>query len=238
MAAAGDCDPATAAALAEAWQRDALAEHASIASFARFTLELLSLGAPAELITDAQKAAADEIEHARLCFSLAARFAPERTGPGALPTDGAAPRSSLAACAAAAVLEGCVGETIAALMVQAQLERAADAQTLRALGRIAADEARHAALAWRFVAWALAVGDDGVRREVERAFADSARAPEPPPAPPVNMESWHRFGRLSAAEELEVARAAVREVIEPCARTLLRASSRPGAPERMGPSIG
>ena len=37
------------AALAEAWTADALLEHASVASFARFSLELLAAGAPADL---------------------------------------------------------------------------------------------------------------------------------------------------------------------------------------------
>src|SRR5262245_889099 len=59
-------DPTTRAALAAAWLRDAQMEHASIASFARFTLELLAVGAPAELVADSQRASLDEIEHARM----------------------------------------------------------------------------------------------------------------------------------------------------------------------------
>ena len=42
--------PAQRALLAEAWTTDALHEHASIASSARFSLELMAAGAPADLV--------------------------------------------------------------------------------------------------------------------------------------------------------------------------------------------
>ncbi|MDB4928218.1 MAG: hypothetical protein JWM10_702, partial [Myxococcaceae bacterium] len=42
-------DAVTRQGLADAWRRDALMEHASVASFARFTLQLMALGAPPEL---------------------------------------------------------------------------------------------------------------------------------------------------------------------------------------------
>ena len=45
-----------ARAIGGLWLRDAQMEHASIASFARFTLELLALGAPANLLEAAQHA--------------------------------------------------------------------------------------------------------------------------------------------------------------------------------------
>ena len=52
--------------LAGSWARDGLAEHASIASFSRFALGLLSHGAPASLVERLHLAAIDEIRHARL----------------------------------------------------------------------------------------------------------------------------------------------------------------------------
>src|SRR5690606_26260413 len=42
-----------------------LMEHASVAAFARFTLQLLSLGAPAALIEASNQALIDETRHAR-----------------------------------------------------------------------------------------------------------------------------------------------------------------------------
>ena len=44
------------AALAQGWLDDALLEHASVASFARATLELMALGAPPELLTEELRA--------------------------------------------------------------------------------------------------------------------------------------------------------------------------------------
>jgi hypothetical protein len=50
LAPAFDLDEGLLADLADEWRQDAVFEHASIASFARLTLELLALGAPAELV--------------------------------------------------------------------------------------------------------------------------------------------------------------------------------------------
>jgi hypothetical protein len=49
------------ARLAAQWATDGAAEHASIASFARVTLQLMALGAPAGLLADTQRGAADEV---------------------------------------------------------------------------------------------------------------------------------------------------------------------------------
>src|SRR5688572_10054793 len=70
---------------AEYWANAGLFEHASVAAFARFALQLLALGAPADLVASAQAAMADEIEHARLCFGLAWRYRGRSVGPSALP---------------------------------------------------------------------------------------------------------------------------------------------------------
>jgi len=58
------------ARLAELWAADGLAEHSSIATFARFTLQLMVLGAPSDLLSRSQQAGKDEVEHARLCFQV------------------------------------------------------------------------------------------------------------------------------------------------------------------------
>src|SRR6185503_716009 len=105
---------------------DAQLEHASIASFARFVLVLLAVGAPADLVAGAQQALADEVEHARACFSLASRFAETPLGPAPLRIDGALEAPTLARAAADAVVEGCIGETLAAAQAAAQLEVAVD----------------------------------------------------------------------------------------------------------------
>jgi hypothetical protein len=215
-------------ALAEAWLQDALLEHASIASFARFTLQLLAVGAPPELVAESQRASLDEVSHARACFALASRHAGRTLGPGVLGIAGALHDPSLEAVAASAVVEGCVGETLSAIIAAEQLAVVQDAEARSALERIAADEARHAELAWRFVRWALARGGREVRGAVQAAFARALAQ-----APCASRESsfkdelmnWHAHGRLSAGEQRSLELAALQEIVAPCARALLGGES-------------
>lgn len=217
-------DAATRAALLGGWLEDARLEHASVASFARLVLQLLAFGAPSELVSAAQRAGADEIAHARGCFALASRFADGPLGPTALALDGALPSPTLAEAAAAAVHEGCVGETLAAIQATEQLSLATDPATRAVLERIARDEADHAELSWRFVRWALETGGDEVRHAVREAFREafvrvrSATAEAPAD---VDLGSLHAHGRLSESERLRCHRAAVAEVLAPCAEALL-----------------
>jgi hypothetical protein len=219
-------DPRSRAALVEAWLADARMEHASVASFARFTLELLALGAPADLVAASQHASLDEIEHARLCFGIASRLGGQAWGPAPLDLGDALRGGSLAESAAHAVREGCIGETVASLVARAQLARAEDGGVRRALARIAEDEEAHAALAWRFVAWALSAGGAPVRAAVAAAFEDGARRMRGTRAAAlgdgVDQGAWRRFGRLAPDEVDRVTASAVDEVIVPCAEMLLR----------------
>src|SRR6478736_3829368 len=75
-------------ALGEYFAHSAQMEHVSIASFNRFSLQLLGLGAPAELIEGAQRAALDEVHHARICFAIAEQYLGQPLGPSALDLTG------------------------------------------------------------------------------------------------------------------------------------------------------
>jgi hypothetical protein len=216
-----------ARALAAEWEQDAALEHASIASFARLTLELLALGAPSELVRESQAASLDEIHHAELCFALASRYRGSPVGPGLLPIDGAIGRPELLVLAAETVREGCVGETLASLLATAQLERATDPSVRSALERIAEDEARHAELSWKIVRWALLTGGEAVQHAVRLAFEQAVAASRIEPAGIESAsagssgEAWHAHGRLLPDERRAVVRSGLLEVIEPCARALL-----------------
>jgi hypothetical protein len=169
-------DERTRKALADAWARDAAFEHASIASFAQFMLELLSLGAPLELVREAERAIQDEVVHAELCYALASRYAGKKLGPGPLPVPAFAPRS-LREIALAALAEGCISETIAAHAARQRLEGATDPGVVAALERIVEDEQRHAELAFRFLAWAIE-REPSLARDAEGAFASAIPAQE------------------------------------------------------------
>ena len=77
-------DPSVADQLANYWTRIGQLEHASVAAFAQFVLQLLAVAAPPDLVLAAQSALADEVEHARLAFGLASLYAGVGVGPGPL----------------------------------------------------------------------------------------------------------------------------------------------------------
>jgi len=216
-------DAVTRGALAAAWSRDARFEHASVASFARLALELLAVGAPAELVRDAQRAMGDEIRHAELCFALAGAYAGAAEGPGKLPFEGALGRASLVEVAAAAVREGCIGETLAALAMAEARDLAEDPAVRAALDVIAEDEAAHAAMAWRLVAWAHRAGGAEVREAIAAAFAadvdvsDLAGTCEEG----VDVDAFHAHGRMLPAEIRAHAERALAEVVRPSAAALM-----------------
>jgi hypothetical protein len=148
-------------ALAEKARRAALDEHASIAAFARTIAELMALGAPPDLLFATQKALGEEIRHAQDTFALAAAAASllapaTAVEPGPFPAAIApfAADSTLASNLASSVfLGGCLGEAGAALAAQADAE-ATPLPDLRAFyEELAAEEASHAALAWRTLDW-------------------------------------------------------------------------------------
>jgi hypothetical protein len=207
------------AALAEAWTADALLEQASVASFSRFSLALLAAGAPGDLVELTHRAAIDEVRHARLCFALAGTYAGEDVAPGCFPVgEGTGAEASLLDIAVRTVKEGCIAETVSAAVAAEQLVRATDPAVRAALAEIAADEARHAELAWKTVAWAVDAGGKEVRAAVARvlfeALAGSHRTRHAGRGmtSPTKME---RHGRLDTATAASVAADAMAEIVAP-----------------------
>lgn len=135
---------------AAAWlARAAHDEAASVHAFRVLAGELAALAAPAELLAELEAAAADELRHAAAVADLAAR-----RGLTAPPLDIAeTPARGLLALAVENAVEGCVHETWAALCAAHQARHARDPRVRAVYVEIAADEARHADLAWRLAAW-------------------------------------------------------------------------------------
>jgi len=214
-------DEATRAALADCFTRAALFEHASIASFARFALELLSIGAPPSLITAAQQAMADEVRHAHLCFGLASAYAGAPVGPAPLPMENVPLRKTLVEMAVATAIEGCVNETLSALVAAESAARAEDPAVKAALESIAEDEMAHAELAWRTIAWARREGGVEITRALQVVF-DQAQ----PTAEEVGVENaadasaLEARGWISPEEKRAILRRGLAEVVLPSARAL------------------
>lgn len=203
-------------ALASHFAHIGLMEHASIAAFARFTLQLLSLGAPAEFIEASNAAQVDETRHARLAFALASTYAGESPGPGALSLDRVLEETSWEAIFEATVREGCIGETRAALEANWAAESCDDPVVRTVLEGIAADETRHAELAWRVVAWMIGQRPE-LAESAERIFKEVELVPKRDATRPESGSSW---GVLSNDELRACWKDAWNEVITPCARVL------------------
>lgn len=208
-----------------------LMEHASIAAFARFMLQLLALGAPAHLVEATERALADETVHARLCFGLASAYAGHDVGPGRLAMDGVFGEShdgptawlDVVRCAFA---EACIGETLAVADADAALDAARDPAVREALARIRADEGRHAELGFRFVRWALETASPEHRALALRELSDVLErelSRELVQAAPDTKHSAARLaahGVLPASVRAAARRAALFEIVLPCARAL------------------
>jgi len=214
--------------LAAQWLRAATYEHASVASFARFTLDLMRFGAPPALLHAAQAAGADEVRHAELSFTLAQRFDADAKQPGALDLGAQLTLSpDLATFAADTFREGCVGETLAAVRAAERRAVATDPAVCDVLDVLIEDEGEHAKLAWSTVQWAIAEGGQPVIDAIAAA-AQQARselmAPPRPTQHPEARQGLRAFGVLSPAAESRALRVAWDAVIAPALAGLVRSS--------------
>lgn len=217
-------DGALRGELAAAWELAARMEHASIAAFARFSLQLLALGAPPELVERTNQAMVDETKHARAAFALASAYRGKPVGPGRLPIEGSLDGGNDAASIVRLLVrEGCVGETVAAVEAGEGEENAVDPVVRSVLAEIAGDEAQHAELAWRSVRWALAAFGDDVREAVLKEIAIlEAELQEPSgPARSARDEELLRHGIVAGGARAAMRREVLRQAVLPCLNALV-----------------
>ena len=215
-------DPSTRAVIAEVWARDALSEHASVASFAQLVLELLGHGAPSRLIEGAQRALAEEIEHAKRAFALASAYAGQALEPGKLRVEGAlGGQRDLADFAARAAAEGCIAETYSALQLYAAADCSENAELAALLRKTADEESEHAVLAWEIVGWALAEGGAPVRNAVARVFEKAEGCIGFGACAEIDSADTRAHGILPREDREALALSALGSVIAPAARALL-----------------
>lgn len=225
-----ELEPSTRQRLASHWLGEAAAEHASVAAFARFSLQLLALAAPPELVSAAHIAALDEVRHAQELYALAARYSGEQRGPGALVLPGGPLPCDPETVALETLRDGCLGESLAAQAVVQAAAGASDPEVARVLLAIAADEENHAALAWQAMAWLRRTHPQPVRRAIE-AFLAALSGTEL--AELVDEHDDRPYGVLTRAQHLAVRHETVAEIVVPCLRALLLADlARPGPADR------
>jgi hypothetical protein len=167
VAAAGVAAPCELGAwLAEAAHVEAL----SVPAFERLGRELRAHGAPAALVQGAARSAREERRHTRMMAALARRHGVRVARPtGRLPGHVRA----LEALATENAVEGCVRETLGALVARWQAGWASDGRIRAAMTVIARDEAKHAELAWQIDAWASARLAPDARARVAAARANA-----------------------------------------------------------------
>jgi hypothetical protein len=85
-------------------------------------------------------------------------------------------------------VEGCVRESMGAVIAAHQATHARDRAVARAMRRIAADEARHAALAWAIDAWIATRLTPGARERVRAAKRAAVAELQRDAAHPVSPE--------------------------------------------------
>jgi hypothetical protein len=209
--------------IGNAWLEAALGEHASVAAFARFVLHIMSLGAPPNLLRAAIRAMDDEVEHARLCFAVAKRCIGTPAGPGPLDLSNVfATTDDPQSILDAAILEGCIAETISARCAEEALRRLKDESMRAPMTRIAEDESRHADLSWDFVAWMLSV-HPSLKQAASACFAHALQNPAAEGHEGVQDEfaALEEFGHLCPSSRAQVADDIVRGEIRPRMEALL-----------------
>jgi len=139
-------------------------------------------------------------------------------GPGALEAATAPIGSSLREVLLALVEEACVGETVGVAEAAYLAAITTDPVLARVHARIAEDETRHAALAWKVLRWGLERADGETRQLVKETFR---RAIEAIGRTPERLVASRDHALLSGGELSEVRRQAVREVVQPCADAIL-----------------
>ena len=211
-------DAATRDALAARWRENGRTEHASVAAFARLTLDLMALGAPAALLAAAQRDAADEVRHTELCFSLARAIDGRDESPGAFPgavrarTLSSLRSVALAELAVDSLVDGALNEGLSARVVARLAGRCEDESIRAVLKEIAADEGRHAAHGWDVVAWCLDVGGAPVASALLGALDALPDVFETPLPAEARGGGWERWGIHGHALEAEAYDATLRDL--------------------------
>jgi hypothetical protein len=176
-------DQSTRSALEALWLHDAQKEHASVPAFARISWLLAAVGAPAELVEGAHRAALEEIDHARRCFALAAGYGGRSHGVepmpdlliGGLDVHG----DPLQLLASESLTDGCLLEDFNADVATACAAACEERVVKGVLARIATEERSHADFSWALLIWLLARGDARIERAVARAATELERVPRP-----------------------------------------------------------
>jgi len=135
------------------WLEQAEGEHASVASFARHTLQLMSIAAPSKILVSSQKAAVDEVNHSKICYGLASSILGYNYEAGPLDIEHSLEKLDLKEVVNSLIKEGCIEETISSVEARLGSYTSKEPVFQTALTQIASEETNHAQLAWDTINW-------------------------------------------------------------------------------------
>ena len=131
-----------------------------MASFARNTIQLLTLGSPSELLVASQQAGIDEINHAKISYDIASANTGLKLAPGPLDIQESMKKLDVMSVVRSIIREGCVGETLAAVEARVRGHVTDDPYIKTSLLQIAEEETNHAQLAWDTIEWVVGKNPD------------------------------------------------------------------------------
>ena len=217
------------------WLEQAELSHAALASFARNTLYLMSLGSTSGLLVTSQESGVDKIKHAKLFYGFASAFLDTDLAPGPLDVEGCLDETDLRFITRSLIMDGCIEETIGAIEVRLRANYAEDPAIKAALTQVASEEMNHAQFAWDTLEWILDKFPDirgfvteTFRVELERSMqsfeceANKKELPSTCTKPCTSSEErkmFRRYGLPGKDDRAEVRKSAMLEVIEPAYHT-------------------
>ena len=211
------------------WLEQAEGEHASVASFARNTLQLLTLGSPSELLVASQQAGIDEINHAKISYDIASANTGLKLAPGPLDVQESLKKLDLMSVIRSIIHEGCVGETLAAVEARVRGHGTDDPYIKKSLLQITEEETNHAQLAWDTIEWIVGknpelrtfaenVLDDELERKMVKKPAISLPVEELACVDPNEVMSLQKYGFLTQENAEKVRKVGIRDIILPAHR--------------------
>ena len=208
------------------WLEQAEGEHASVASFARNTLQLLTLGSPSELLVASQQAGIDEVNHAKISYDIASANVGLKLAPGPLDVQKSLKKLDLMNVIRSIIHEGCVGETLAAVVARVRGHGTDDPYIKKSLLQITEEETNHAQLAWDTIEWivgnnpdlrsfAKIVLDDELERQIVNKRVISVPLEDLACVDPNELASLQKYGFLTQAKAEQVREVGIRDIILP-----------------------
>ena len=161
----------------EKWLEIGLAEYSSIATFARFSLELMSHGAPLWLVELSNKAQLDEIKHTKIVFEIANKLLEHinNTNKSCIVPD-KFPNHEMNInnddwnkMVMDVIIGGCFGETVSALTMMKRHKIDNIKIIDKYLYEISLDEINHSSFAWIVIRWIidqLTISDEFVHSNI------------------------------------------------------------------------